>query len=256
MAIAEPSPEPRAPHPHEAAYAAWQQAPGPDTLSEVVRRLEPTTQGVLRQINMASNPIAVQKARVMTGKAVRTYSPQHGTSLATWVNRQLQPMRRYGRTNLTSSRVPERIQLDALAVHRAEQEFVDKYQREPDLVELADHSKIPTRRIAEIRRTFRRSAAEGSMVDDQGAPAGLPGQQTDDPLMDEAIEYVYRDVDAVDRRIIEMKTGFGGKYDPMDHASISTALKIPAATVSRRAYRTGLQIQKIHAALQSVTGAA
>lgn len=227
--------------------------PNQDTLAEAVKHLEPSMHGVLRQMNLAQNPIAVSKARVLVGRAVRTYSPDSGAGLPTWVNRQLQPMRRFSRTNLTSVRVPERMQLDALTIHKAEQEFIDKHQREPDLLELADHSKIPVRRISEIRKTFRKNVAEGSMIDDQGSPTGLSAQSAEDPLLDEAIEYVYHDSDAVDRRLLEMKTGYGGKYDPMDHAAISAALRIPPATVSRRAVRVGLKIQQIHSALRSAT---
>lgn len=224
-------------------------------MTQAVKTLAPTMQAVLRQMDLAQNPLAVSKAQMLTAKAIKTFDPASGAQLHTWVNQQMQPLRRFKRSQLAPTRVPERIQLDALHLFSAEQDFRDKHNREPDLEEISDFSKLPPRRVSEIRRQFRKVTSESSYVDDQGGATGMPAMRAEtDPLLDEAMHYVYQDCDAVDRRILELKTGFGGKNEPMDHAQIVQKLKLSPAGVSRRAARLGLKIQQAHATLLDVTG--
>lgn len=232
------------PAPHEEAFAAWQADPTPEKLDTVVKHLGPTIQGALRGMGSHDDPVMELKAKVLTSRAVRSYDPKFGAALPTWVARQMQPLRRFKRTALAPVRIPERIQMDALHVMQSEQEFRDKHQRDPDAEELADQARLSIDRIAKIKRTFRRVASQEAFG--EGAPTAPP---TD--FSDESLSYVYHDADKIDRRIIEMKTGYGGNFEPMPPHEIARQLNLSPVQLSRRSARLGARLEEIRNALTS-----
>lgn len=241
--------------PYHAAYQTWAGEPSRENMTSVIKTVEPAIQGALRSMNLAQNPLAVHKARLLAATAVHTFRPDAGVGLPTWVNRQMQPLKRFNRTNLAPVRVPERIQLDALHLFSKDQEFQDKFGREPDVEELSDLSHLPVHRIHDIRRTYKRTVSEQAIAGN-GVTGTIQADSSGNSMSDEAISYVYKDADKVDRQIIEMKTGYGGKHDPMNHVEIAKQLNISPASITRRAARLSLRINKIRDALESTTGAA
>lgn len=234
--------------PHQAAYDDWKATPD-DTrkLDAVIKQLNPTINGVLRSLGNDGDAALTLKAKVLTSRAIRTYDPQYGAALPTWVARQLQPLRRYKRTALMPVRVPERMQLEAVTIMQAENEFREKHDRDPDMVELSDAVKMPAARIADIRRTFRRVASASSF----GENSAQDQPSTD--FSDEALEYIYPNADLIDKRIIEMKTGYGGSFEPMAPHVIAQRLNLTPVQLSRRSAKLGQQIEEIRSALQKIT---
>ena len=226
-------------------YDAWKNDPSPDNLGRVVDKLQPAINHSLRSLNASDDKLLQTKARNLAAKAVMNYSPEFGAALPTWTSNQLMPLHRMRRETQLPIKVPERTQLDAYTLMRAEQEFIDKKNREPDLEELADFSKIPVKRIEKIRRQFRRMPSSEVFGD------GV--SQSDTDFAGEALDYIYKDADGIDRKIIEMKTGYGGKYDPMEPNAIAQQLQLTPSQLSRRSAKLTLQIQEIEEALQKVT---
>lgn len=210
--------------------------------------MQPTIDGVLRSMGSDADDTMRLKAKVLAARAIRTYQPERGAGVHTWVSQQLQPLRRFKRTALQPVRVPERMQLEAFHIMQGEAEFRDKFNREPDLDELADYTKIPPRRIEGIRRGFRKVVAQGAF----GEAASMPEMvQTD--YSDEALDYLYRDADRIDRKIIEMKTGYGGAFEPMQPQDIAIRLNLSPVQLSRRSARLATQLDTLRNAIQSVT---
>ena len=234
--------------PHQAAYDRWRDDSTTENLHETVKHLEPTIQGVLRSMHGADDPAMHMQAKLLAARAVRTYDPAYGAALPTWVSQQMQPLRRFRRMNLAHPvRVPEQIQLDAFHLMQSENDLRDSLGRDPDVTELADHSKLPPRRIETIRKSFRRMPAQGAM----GEAASLPtAAQTD--MSDEALHYVYHDADLVDRKIIEMKTGYGGAFDPMAPGDIARRMNLSPVQLSRRSAKLALKLEELRTALQTV----
>lgn len=220
-----------------------------DQLAAEVDKLNPTINHVLTSIGAGGDRQLKARARVMAAKAVRTFDPSQGAQLHTWVSRQLMPLRRMKRKSDTAAHVPEGIQLDAMTLMRAEQDFIDRHDREPDLIELADHSKLPVRRIEAIRKSFRPIPSESAFLS-EAQDLGLPGTPTGS-YSDEAMDYVYRDADYIDRKILEMKTGYGGG-EAIPPAEVARRLNLTPTQLSRRSAKLALQIQEIEEALQSV----
>jgi len=231
-----------------AAHAAWMADASPTNLSATVKHLEPTIQGVLRSMNAAQDPALTLQARILTSRAVKSYDPTYGAALPTWVSQQLQPLRRFRRMNLAHPvHVPEKIQLDAFHLMQSENELRDSLGRDPDVEELADHSKLPVHRIAGIRKSFRRMASQSSF----GENAAMPSDTQSDHS-DEALHYVHHESDLIDRKILEMKTGYGGAHEPMPPHEIARKLNLSPVQLSRRSAKLATKLEELRTALQTV----
>lgn len=222
-------------------FEAYRKEPTTTNLNTVVDSLNPVVHHALSSVGAQDDPALKIRARVLAAQAVKKYDPSAGANLATWTSNQLQPLRRMRREIQSPIKVPERTQLDALKLHRAEQEFYDEHNRLPDTAELADKVKLPVRRIAKIRRSFRRTPSESAL-------GGMPNVEEPDHTS-EAMDYVYRDSDHVDRRIIELKTGYGGESQ-MEPKAIAEVLKLTPSQLSRRSARIALRIQELEEALR------
>lgn len=241
MAATAPTPS----SPLDRAYADYRLKPSPDKLTSVVKHLEPTISYAVANTGGIDDPLMKQQARLFAAEAVKSFDPQHGAALPTWVSRQLMQMRRFKRARNSPLKLPERIQLDAYAISRAEAELSDKLGREPDMDELATRLGMPVKRIRTVKETFRRMPSEGAFGDG-GAPASEPD------FDDEALSYVHAGAGHLERRVIELVTGFGGNA-PMEPKDVAAQLKITPSTLSRMRMRLALQVQETARALQGVS---
>ena len=228
----------------DTAYNSYLSDPTPDNLFNVVEQLNPVINYSLSTINATTDNLIKNKAKIFAADAIKKFNPTSGASLPTWVSGQLMQLKRFKRDVNQPIKVPERTQLDAYTLARAEQEFIDKNNREPDVEELADYAKIPRKRIEKIRRTFRAMPSQGAIGE------GFTQSETD--FGTEALDYVYKDADKMDRKIIEMKLGYGGRYEPMAPNKISTMLGLTPSQLTRRSIKLSLKIQEIEKNLQSI----
>jgi DNA-directed RNA polymerase specialized sigma subunit len=229
--------------PHETSFADYQTDPTPETLSAVVRTLRPTIDYALGSLQSQDDPVMRVKAHALAARAIQRFDPANGgASLPTWVSSQLLPLRRTRRQMQTAVRVPERIHLDAYTLAKAEKDFVDKHNREPDVSELADFSKLPIKRIHTVRGAVRRTPSETAIGD------GAPPIETD--FTGEAVDYVHQASDHVDRRILELKTGYGGA-EMMQPKDIAVKLKLSPTQLTRRSQRLTYRIQEIEKRLKA-----
>lgn len=230
----------------DSLYETYTKDPTPDNLNYVVKSLEPSINYAVSSIGAANDKLVRQKARVIAGEAIKTYDPSHGANLKTWVNGQLMRVKRFRRDVQQPVKIPERTQLDAFTLYKAEQSFFDEHNRDPDLQELADFAKMPIKRIQKIRRAQRIMPSETTV-------AALGGSKFSTPdLAEEALHYIYTESDKTDRDIIEMKTGFGGKFDPMAPKHIAKQLKLTPSQLSRRSARLAYKLQQYESALEEV----
>lgn len=226
------------------AYQTYLSDKTPDNLSTVVDHLAPVINYSISSMNAHSDQLIKNKAKIFAAHAVRTYKPEFGAALPTWVSGQLMQLKRFKREVNQPVRVPDRIQLDAFTLDRAEKDFVDKFNREPDVEELSDHSKMPVTRITKVRRTFRQMPSQAAIGEGQS--------QSYTDFGNEALEYIYKDADKIDRKIIEMKLGYGGKYDPMEPKLIAQQLSLTPSQLTRRSAKLSLRIQEIEKTLNDV----
>ena len=90
-------------------------------------------------------------------------------------------------------------------------------------------------------------------VPSEGALQGATIDPQEPDFYDEALDYVYADLDATDKRILEMKTGYGGKYEPMEATAIAAEIGIHPSNLTRRSARIALKINEVENGLQETT---
>lgn len=233
------------------AYAQWQVDRSPQSLARVVKDYEPMIRGTLSNIGAGQDPQLYSRARVLTAKAVETYNPEYGASLPTWVSRQLMPLRRMKRETQSSIRIPEGIQLDAYKLSRAQEEYMDEHDREPDLLELSDRTGLSVQRIKKVRE-------KNVSVPSDAAISGVGGDDdkafnpahSEPDWTTEASDYVYHEVDYLDRKIMEHLMGYAGS-EVMQGKDLADQLGISASQVSRRAARLAYKINEYRRILES-----
>ena len=229
-----PSPAPPA-NPTAALYEAWKADPTPANLGSVVRSMDDTIGYKLSSMGVGNNPQMKHQARLFAADAVVKFDPTSGASLKTWTQSQLQSMQRFKRENQGPIKIPDRAAVDAWSIERTRRELEDEMGFEPDVKQIADRSGISVKRMAAVAKITRPVAAQSQMYEE--------GSELPDYL-GEALEYVYDGSDRVDRKIIEMTTGYGGT-PILNKKDIALRLGISASQVTRRADRIGAQLQEM-----------
>lgn len=235
--------------PIDQAYEGWKLEPSPDTLNSVVKELKPTIDFTLIGLGAKGDPVLTGEARLIAAKAIQGYDPEMGAGLKTHVSNQLKQMHRKARQLSSSLRVPERYVLEQHALHRAEQDFIEKKGREPSLAELSDWTAIPLKRIKKVRsvpRSLSQSQIQGS--DDEGGPNDPGNDQPD--YLEEAMDYVYQDLTPQDQKIFEHMTGYE-ETPVLTPAELAIKLGVSQSHISRRfahmmsrLYDIDLQLQR------------
>ena len=223
----------------DAAHALYKAQPTPENLHSVVETLKPTIGYTLASLNAAQDPVMHGKAMLAAAEAVKQYDPTKGASLPTFVTSHLRSLTRDARKSRSPMNLPERTQLDRYKLEKAKKELVDKHGRDPDMVELADYTGLPIKRIEKIQK--------GEMaVGTEGEESGLGHSEPD--FEQEALHYVYHDADHTDRRILDMRAGYAG-HPVMEPKDVAVVLGLSPAQLSRRSAKLAFKIQKIHSAL-------
>lgn len=236
--------EPTLPNDPDELYTLYKQDPKTVPINKVVKSLEPQISYALASAGAASNPHLKHQAKLVVADAIDSYQPGSGANLTTWTANQLQRMRRSVREQSRGGmKVPDRVILDAMHIHNKTQEYIDKYNREPDTHELADFSGFSTQRIEKVRKIGRPSVTEGVFGDDGGSAT----QSTD--YTDEAVDYFLQGADPVDRKIFEWRTGYKGQKI-LPTTEIARRLNLTPAALTKRGQRISYRLQGLLADLE------
>lgn len=221
-------------------YEVWVMNPTKDNLYDVTESLQPTINAVLASFG-SKDPNIRTKARIAAAKAVQSYDPARGVSLATWTTQQLRPLGRAIRESNSTLSIPEGIQLDAFTLNRHSKELEEELGREPTVEELADRSSISIKRIKDIRKKLRAESTESAFTQDDGSSM-LKGFAIDNSQ--EAMDYVYSDSDTVDKKLMEYTVGYGGS-DVLDSKTIMKKLNLTPVQLTRRKMRLSKRIHDL-----------
>ena len=204
-----------------------------------LKKLEPQINYQLSQYGLSDDPLARSKAKVLASRAIKAYDPNSGASLNTWVDRSLQPLSRFKRERSFAVQLPERAVLDNYSVRLAEIEFEESNGRLPEMDELADAAGVSMKRLSALRKAVRPQVSENAL---DGASVE---KNMEDDTMDEALSSIWNEADKMDRKIIEMKTGFGGRNAPMTAGDVAVALGMTPVQLSRRSTRITAKLDQI-----------
>lgn len=236
--------------PKSTPYTVWKADPTTDNLAAVLDSLRPTIAAAVASYGGAGNPQIMSKARVVAAKAIKSYNPEAGTGLPTWVSNQLRQLTRDIRKSGNDLSVAEGIQLDGYRLFQAENEFQDEHGREPTLTELADMTHLSPRRIKNIRQKLKAVVMDTAATSENGDQLAAT-METD--FTKDALDYIYHEADTTDKKLLEYMTGYGGE-DILDNKAIMAKLKLTPVQLSRRKARLALKVNNIVNDLEKVSG--
>lgn len=240
-------PKPAAPapdlDPFDTAYQQWKKRPGPDTMDALLKEADPVLDSAIQSYG-GGNKALRGRAKVLAMDAFEKYDPQQGTKLRTHVMNQLQPLSRHQREYSSITHVPERVQLDAYRLKQEQSKFHDEFGREPSDGELAERTGLSAKRIRHVRTFNRPDMAESMFTDDEGGVV-LPGTVKPD-YQSVWIEYVHHDLDPVDQKILEWKTGYNGSK-VLENQEIARRLGLTPGAVSQRSAKISAKLAEMEA---------
>lgn len=223
-------------------YGVYATDPSPQNLYKVVDRLSPLIGNTLAQLGEGENQLLKNEAKLITANAVKTFSPEQGFALQTWAASQLKQLRRKRREINSVVKLPERVQLDAFHIERGMRELTDMNGEEPDLEQLADHIRMPIKRINKVRSMLFKTPNSTDISSDS-----INQSSTDNT--EEAMHYIYADANKLDRKIMEHRLGYGGSK-AMTNNEIAAMLGVGPDVVSKRLGRVLKKVESAYNVLE------
>jgi len=223
----------------DTAFDAWKTAPTPESMDSAIQAAQPVMSSAIKSYVGREDPIAMSHAKLLTAQAFKSYDPSRKVMLRTHLMNQLQPLRRFAASRRFVTKIPERVQYDMTGLREAESELRDKFGRDPTEEELADQAGFSMKRIRHLRG-FAVPVAEGVAETSDEARQGAV--TTPDP-MEDWTRYVYHDLNPIDKKIFEWRTGFNG-VQKKGVVEIAKLLGISAGAVTQRANRISKQLEQ------------
>jgi len=215
-------------------YSQWQHRPEPTAMNNLVKKSFPIISSSLVTYGGTNNKLMMSRAKKLTIDAIKSYNKDSNASLASWISLNLQGLQRYA-NSLSPISVPERIKLDAFHINKHFQEHLNERGREPTDTELADMVGLSPKRIKYVRKMIRPVLNEGNFMETEDDDSSyMPGVKTDE-WENVWAEYVYNDLDPINKKIFDMRMGRGKHHGkPLDVNSIAKSLDMSPAAVSQR----------------------
>lgn len=219
-------------------YQLWNQTKHPDAGAGLLKAMDGPIRAAARKYAGSDDPVAVAQARSLFVQSIPRYDPTRA-GLATFADRQLQPLIRWKARKELPVRVPtlKARQISQLAA--AESELEDELGRSPSVDEIADHIGMPPRQIHQLRRLKFPVLSDQWSTDSQGDEpmqmGDMAAQDDNDQLW---LKTVYHSLGDQDKVILESSLGLYGA-ERLSNAAIAKKLRISPGAVSQR--RTKIQ---------------
>lgn len=225
------------------AYNKWLTEPTPVNMAGVVKSLEPMVNSEVQRYS-GPKPLLRGKAKALTINAIKTYKPESGAQLHSWVVTQLQPLSRYGQ-QLRPVHASEVAIRQAAQVNRVREEMQADNGEDPTPEELADQTGISVARIKKLRQQVKPAISESAfdVSNDPNSP-GLPGTVMSDRI-GMAADMVYHSLSPRDKQIHDFKTGKHGVPE-LSNQEIAKRLGVSPAMISQRTAQISAQIQDLY----------
>lgn len=227
-AVKTPSPR-RSKSDIEQTYATWKQAPTPQNGAVLFRQLDPFVKAAVQRHTGGTSAVNIGRAKSLLIDALPRYDGR--ASMATFVDRQLQPMQRWSAKHKVGVRITHGYSAERKMLNDVESELIDELGRHPSRAEIADKSGLPLARIQKILSLQLPVPGEKS----------FQGGSDFSEAADQAVESdnnmwllaVYYGLNPVNQVIMEHTLGLNGapKFSNQD---IAKRLRITPGAVSQR----------------------
>jgi DNA-directed RNA polymerase specialized sigma subunit len=210
----------------EQQWVDYNKRPSEAGLSTIMQEVEPTISSALMSFTGGDKSL-LPRARIIAAQAITSYDPKQGTTLKTHVYNNLKGLNRFKAERSAVVHIPENVRLDTNALYKYRQSFTEENGRDPTVDEINDQLGLGTRRLKKAE-TFGKELSSSQMVSDKG-DINIFLKDNDDPWFD----YVYHDLDNVQKKIMEWTTGYGGS-EILPKKEIAKRLGISAPAISQR----------------------
>jgi len=218
---------------YEPAFTAWSHDRSDANREALLQAISPVIANNVALVGNADKNYLTIQGKILAMKAMEKYDPQKA-SIATYLSKQLFPLRRYARQQMNVLGIPERMMMASQQLESAEVELEDKLGRAPATDELADHMKVSVKQIERIRRSSHaRNTGSYDTPDEEGNMSSPAVRQT---LPQKYLhEYVLSalDSDPVSRFIYENDAGLHGRTT-LSNQDLASKLRLSPGAVSQR----------------------
>ena len=183
-------------------WKAWKASRSQYDLEALLKQMAPVMRReTLRWASIMAPAKLENEAKLLAIKAFETYNPNAGTALATHVTNHLQKLSRSAYARQSTVSVPEQKRLLFNNYMRARSQLEDATGRPPSLDEIADHMRLPPKRLQAVVDVV----GKREYMESGDGPSFL--MHMDDP---EVVHLAYHDMTPTQKKIFEMRTGYGG----------------------------------------------
>ena len=226
----------------DAMYRAWNEERDPvlkkTKMTALVKELAPYIQKEANKWKGNLNPTVIDaEAKRNAILAIKSYKPG-SSALPTHVSNYVKKVSRLVMSSGTGAiRVPEGT-LESMGAFRNAWDSLESYHgREPTIAELEDELALPRYKVEQLLKKHQKEVALTSSNDDFVVS---PVYNNADKIR---LDVVYYDLDKIDKRIMEMAFGYGGK-PVLGTGQIANRLGRSAGYVSQRKKRIESEIRK------------
>jgi len=161
--------------------------------------------------------------------AVKSYDPNRGAQLNTWVQNNFRKTQRFIKTYQNLGHIPEGQQTLITPYKQAVSELTAKFGHEPDTESIASHMGEPARKIVQLQKELRRDLPVSRFEEE-----GMGGDPVTNlsPKEFEAFNLIKYDLTPEEKTVYEYTFGVGGKAQ-LRPGEIAKAAKIHPSKVSR-----------------------
>jgi DNA-directed RNA polymerase specialized sigma subunit len=222
----------------------WQKNPTPDDTAYLLKKMKPTINSAMTSYAPGhANDMAIKAAR-LTLDALKTFDPSKGVDPTTYVFHNLKRLSRFAARRQNIIPVSEQAMHEYNYLEKVQQEFIDKYDREPSDLELADRTGYSLKKIEKIRNGNSIVSETSTINPETNSATQFSSDLTDQDFF----EYVYRSVSPIDQKIMEWSAGYHGR--PMlNNKQIAEKLHLSAAAISQRKAKIIQKLEEVRGLL-------
>lgn len=208
-------------------WHTWNKSKKPEHLHPLYESYKPLlnreAQKYVNRVELPTSTIHAEIDRHFVN-AVKTFNPNRGTQLNTWVQTNLQKASRFIKTYQNIGKIPEGQISQIRHFDAAKDQLYNQLGHEPDSKTLADHLGWSQRRVVQMTKE-RRKALPASGFESDPAELLTPKEL-------EAIKLMQYDLTPEERTVYEYTFGMNGRprYQP---GQIAKATSIHPSKVSR-----------------------
>lgn len=212
-------------------YLEWSQNKTPEYMGKIIKKYTPLLMSELPKYVGNLPPTNIKSfGKKIIADAIKTYNPEK-SKLTTHIINNLQKLHRINYETSSALHMSEELQRGVNTYKTVKDYLSDKYGRDPSTEELADHLGWTESKVNRTEKMMRQEVMDSSL---EFAPKEI---QMDNPKID----YLYYDLDPIDKKIFEGRTGYGG-VQVRSNNDIAKLLKISPAAVSIRAKKIAEKI--------------